>query len=149
MQARLSELECYRLFIFTVVVIDDVDKQVKQMEWHYKRWLDRYAIPVEVKGGQMVINPELVIITSQYTPAQIWDDDSETLSAIQRRVVPVSLVLPDGVVGSLDKNTTVDAFPQGIITYVHTWGRQYLGTRQYCHTCKDFRSTVDPCVTIY
>lgn len=88
------------------MLIDDVDHAVKPMEWHYKRWLDRYAMQVEVKGGQLKINPELVIITSQFTPEQIWEGDKETLSAIQRRVVLVSLVLPDENVGAVDHFST-------------------------------------------
>lgn len=68
------------------------------MEWHYKRWFDRYPITVEVKGGQMVINPELVIVTSQYTPEQIWEGDTTTLDAIRRRVMLISMtsLFPDG-----------------------------------------------------
>lgn len=48
----------------------------------------------------MVINPEIVIITSQYTPEQIWEGDKETQTAIRRRTALVSLVLPDESCGS-------------------------------------------------
>lgn len=57
----------------------------------------------------MVINPELVIVTSQYTPEQIWEGDTTTLDAIRRRVMLISMthplpssapVLPDDGVGS-------------------------------------------------
>lgn len=98
------------------MLIDDLDMASKQMEWHYKRWCDRYPMTVEVKGGTMVINPELIIITSQYTPEQIWEGDQTTISAMQRRLAivcaqardtkgsqreePVSAVLPDRLVGS-------------------------------------------------
>lgn len=71
-----------------------------------------------------MINPEIVIITSQYTPEQIWEGDETTLSAIRRRcvlimleqrdpnevvqtdpndAVPVSIVLPDRHVGTWDR----------------------------------------------
>lgn len=43
---------------------------------------------VEVKGGTMMVNPELFIITSQYLPEQIWEDE-ETRAAIRRRVTIV------------------------------------------------------------
>lgn len=94
------------------MLIDDADLAIKPMEWHYKRWLDRYPMQVEYKGGMMMINPEIVVITSQYTPEQIWEGDSTTLSAIRRRcslisfdldptaMGPVSSVLPYGAVGS-------------------------------------------------
>lgn len=81
-------------------MIDDVDKECKHMEWYYKQWLDRYPIHVESKGGMNMINPELVIITSQYSIEQIWED-KETRDAISRRCDDVSvpslsqLVLPE------------------------------------------------------
>lgn len=49
----------------------------------------------------MVINPEIVVITSQYTPEQIWEGDNTTLDAIRRRVALINMNvceanIPDG-----------------------------------------------------
>jgi len=76
-----------------VVIIDDFDKfQVKQ-GGDMKRWLDRYPFQAQVKGGYMKARPSKVIITSNYHPKEIWDDDV-TVKAILRRVELVHLVLP-------------------------------------------------------
>lgn len=67
-----------------VVIIDDFDKfQVKQ-GGDMKRWSDRYPFRAPVKGGYLMIRPRKIIVTSQYMPDQIWDDE-ETLTAIKRR----------------------------------------------------------------
>lgn len=68
-----------------VVIIDDFDKfQVKQ-GGDMKRWLDRYPFQAQVKGGQMLIRPRKLIVTSQYKPCEIWDDE-RTVDAVMRRV---------------------------------------------------------------
>jgi len=67
------------------VIIDDFDKfQVKQ-GGDMKRWLDRYPFQAEVKGGMELIRPKVIIVTSQYHPNEIWDDE-KTVDAIMRRV---------------------------------------------------------------
>jgi len=72
-----------------VVIIDDFDKfQVKQ-GGDMKRWLDRYPFQAEFKGGMEMMRPRKVIVTSQYYPSEIWDDE-KTVEAIMRRVKVVS-----------------------------------------------------------
>lgn len=66
------------------VIIDDFDKYQKGQGGNMKRWLDRYVFPAQVKGGYMKIRPRKVIVTSQYTPQEIWDDQ-KTVDAINRR----------------------------------------------------------------
>jgi len=67
------------------VIIDDFDKfQVKQ-GGDMKRWLDRYPFQAEVKGGMSLIRPKKIVVTSQYHPSEIWDDE-KTVDAIMRRV---------------------------------------------------------------
>lgn len=67
------------------VIIDDFDKfQVKQ-GGDMKRWLDRYPFQAEVKGGMQLVRPKKIIVTSQYHPSEIWDDE-KTVDAIMRRV---------------------------------------------------------------
>lgn len=68
-----------------VVIIDDFDKYQVAQGGQLKRWLDRYPFMAEVKGGMMMIRPKKIIVTSQYFPAEIWDD-TKTVAAVLRRV---------------------------------------------------------------
>nr|WAE42944.1 MAG: replication associated protein [Cressdnaviricota sp.] len=86
-----------------VVIIEDFDKfQVKQ-GGDMKRWLDRYPFQAQIKGGMMLIRPSKIIVTSQYDPWMIWDDE-KTTDAIMRRVKierfprarQVATINPDG-----------------------------------------------------
>jgi len=71
-----------------VVIIDDFDKfQVKQ-GGDMKRWLDRYAFQAQVKGGYSLIRPRKIVVTSNYHPHEIWQDEV-TVAAIKRRVTVV------------------------------------------------------------
>lgn len=66
------------------VLIDDFDKYQKAQGGDMKRWSDRYSFMAAVKGGYIYIRPKKIVVTSQYLPQQIWDDQ-ETLDAITRR----------------------------------------------------------------
>jgi len=68
-----------------VVIIDDFDKFQVAQGGSLKRWLDRYPFQAEVKGGMQMIRPKKIIVTSQYHPHEIWDDQ-KTVDAIMRRV---------------------------------------------------------------
>lgn len=68
-----------------VVIIDDFDKYQKAQGGDMKRWLDRYVVQAPVKGGYMPIRPHKIIVTSNYHPDEIWDDEI-TQAAIGRRV---------------------------------------------------------------
>lgn len=68
-----------------VVIIDDFDKYQVKQGGDMKRWMDRYPFQAEFKGGYELIRPKKVIVTSNYTPAEIWDD-VQTQLAILRRV---------------------------------------------------------------
>jgi len=67
-----------------IVIIDDFDKYDVALSGHLKRWCDHYSFPAEFKGGVKVIRPKRIIVTSNYTPEEIWEDDA-TLGPIRRR----------------------------------------------------------------
>lgn len=83
-----------------VVIIDDFDKfQVKQ-GGDMKRWLDRYPFQAPIKGGYALIRPRKMVITSNYTPAEIWDDPV-TVAAIMRRVTLI--YFDDRIIEEIDE----------------------------------------------
>jgi len=67
------------------VIMDDLDPPLaKALTHHIKIWLDHYPFTAEVKGGSLFIRPKRIIITSQYTLEQLFEDP-EALAAIKRR----------------------------------------------------------------
>ena len=67
------------------VIIDDFDKQSRCLGHHLKIWADRYSFLAEIKGSAIHIRPKKIVITSNYSPAAIFDDDNTLLQAILRR----------------------------------------------------------------
>lgn len=70
-----------------VVLIDDFDKNHKVLGHHMKRWMDRYSFGAEQKGTSVQIRPLRVIVTSNYTPEEIWEDDPVLAAAIRERCI--------------------------------------------------------------
>lgn len=67
------------------VIIDDVDKYDVKFARMLKLWCDRYPFQAEMKGQQKLIRPKKIIITSQYAPEEIWEDE-KTQAAMDRRL---------------------------------------------------------------
>jgi hypothetical protein len=85
-----------------IVLIDDFDMAGKCLGHHLKIWGDCYGFSAEIKGGTIVPNVKKIIITSQYTPREIWcsgdikDWDDKIVEAIERRFPIVTV--KDGVI---------------------------------------------------
>lgn len=63
------------------ILLDDFDHQGKMLGHYLKIWGDRYfGWKGETKGGTIKPNYKKFIITSNYTPEQIWEDQLEMLS---------------------------------------------------------------------
>lgn len=77
------------------VYIDDMDPFHKSLGKQFKDWLGQDYFLAEVKNGYRKIRPKLVVVTSQYPPEGIWDDE-ETLAAIRRRCEIYHLTEPQG-----------------------------------------------------
>lgn len=81
------------------VIIDDFDKYQVAMAGDMKRWLDIYPFQAQVKGDMKVIRPETILVTSNYMPCQIWEDQV-TVDAIHRRVRMVEATELFGAAGT-------------------------------------------------
>jgi len=78
------------------VIIDDFELDHKGLSHMIKIWADHYPFACEVKGAVVKIRPKKIIITSNYSPEEIWTEPS-TLAAITRRfniIHSSSLIIP-------------------------------------------------------
>lgn len=68
-----------------VVLLDDfAPEHGKYLGYFLKIWADHYAFNAEVKGGMLNIRPDIVIVTSQYSIEDCFEE-AETIAAISRR----------------------------------------------------------------
>jgi len=67
-----------------VIYLEDIDKY--QVKWGgmLKRLADRWPMLASIKGSMKYIRPKMIIVTSNYSPEEIWTD-SATLDPLLRR----------------------------------------------------------------
>lgn len=65
------------------VILDDFD--CKELGHLLKIWADRYSFIAEIKGGAIHIRPQTFVITSNYSPQELFGHDPTLLDAIKRR----------------------------------------------------------------
>jgi hypothetical protein len=62
---------------------------------HMLRWLDKYPVIIEVKGSSTVLKAKKIWITSNLNPHEWYPDiDIQTLQALMRRIICISLTTP-------------------------------------------------------
>lgn len=65
------------------VLLDDLDTPV--LSHYLKIWADRYECSGEFKGGKTKLRHTHFIITSNYTPSELWPGDGVLRMAVARR----------------------------------------------------------------
>lgn len=78
-----------------VVYIDDFDKNGTVLSHYFKIWTDIYSFNGEIKGDTIIPSYYLFIVTSNYTPKELWINetkpfetkDYQLIEAIERRVL--------------------------------------------------------------
>lgn len=72
------------------VILDDFGREHECLGYHLKIWADRYGFIGETKGGALAARPEKLVVTSNYSPDEIFKD-SEMLDAIRRRFTVIHM----------------------------------------------------------
>jgi len=67
-----------------VICLHEFGRKHEMLSEHLKEWADHYPIRVETKFGGTVLRPKAVVITSNYHPESIWQEE-EVLEPMLRR----------------------------------------------------------------
>lgn len=78
-----------------VIIIDDLDETF--LGHYLKIWLDHYACTGEIKGGQVALQHTTLIITSNFTPAELFADKPHNIIPIARRCTIINMGLENSV----------------------------------------------------
>lgn len=68
------------------MVFEDIDKSANSHAYDYKLWLDVYPLSVEVKGSMVGLKHSRSIVTSNYSPEEVFSDPI-VAGAIRRRCI--------------------------------------------------------------
>jgi len=66
------------------VLMDDFDPTHKVLCYYLKRWTDHYAFRAEIKNSAIYIRPNVIVITSQYSIEEVWDDEPSREAMLRR-----------------------------------------------------------------
>jgi len=67
-----------------VVCIQEYGKGQEKLSEYLKEWTDHYPFRVEYKGGSQVINCKALIVTSNWAPDELWQEDQVLLPLLRR-----------------------------------------------------------------
>lgn len=73
------------------IVLDDFDKMGVCLGHYLKIWADKWACTGEIKGGTVNLRHKKFIVTSNYHPSDLWEEDRTLLDAILRRFEIINL----------------------------------------------------------
>lgn len=76
------------------ILIDDFDHNDKLMGSFLKNYADHYPFRAEHKGGSGMLRPKNIVITSNYSIADIFGDDAQLRMALERRFNQIHLGEP-------------------------------------------------------
>lgn len=72
------------------VVVEEVELDAGKYIGHFlKKWADRYAFDCEVKGSKLIIRPQRIVVTSNYSIEDVFMHDNTMMQAIKRRFVVI------------------------------------------------------------
>jgi len=66
------------------VLIEDVDKTHTYQAYNFKIWADKYAFPVEIKYGNDVVRPKIIVVTSNYPIKEVFPDPRDHEPLLRR-----------------------------------------------------------------
>ena len=69
----------------TTILLDDLDGFGRVLSHYLKIWMDLHPCVGETKGGTTKLRHHRFIVTSNYTPAELWPEDPLLCAAIERR----------------------------------------------------------------
>lgn len=68
------------------ILLDDFGKtHAAELGPEIKRWADRFVFTGETKGGHMQLRPKRIVITSNYHPHDLWDDEEGMRKPLRER----------------------------------------------------------------
>lgn len=77
------------------VIIEDMAPNHSKLSYHLKLWADKWSFLGEIKGGTRQLRPKKVIVTSQYSPFEVFKEEGEKeVEAIERRFEIIDMDLP-------------------------------------------------------